>query len=126
MSCCDFPKISMVIGGEELIAGDHIQTSTALPSAGVVYKKGDLLVISSSNVATLATSGGVWDVIAAVNMTAAQSTSHATSGLGFGVHNQGEYNIKAIKLAGVALPVAQYQTAIAVGTKIKIELRIPA
>lgn len=126
MSCCDLPTISMTIGGEELIAGDHIQTSTALPTAGLVYSKGDLLVISASNVATHATSGGTWDVISAVSMTAEQSTSHAASGLGFGVYNQGEYNIKAIKLAGVVLPVAQYQTAIAVGTKRNIELRIPA
>jgi hypothetical protein len=126
MSCCELQTISMTIGGEELVAGDHVQTSTVLASSGVSYTRGDLLVISALNVATLATDPGTWDVICAVNMSATQSVSHSASGLGFGVYNQGEYNIKAVKLGGVVLTPAQYQTAMAVGTKRNIELRIPA
>lgn len=124
--CCDVPTITAVLGGEELIVGDHVQTSTALPTAGAVYKEGDLLVISAANVATLATAAGVFDAIAAYPLTVLQSTSHAATATGFGVYNQGEFNIKAVTLAGIALTPAQYQAAIACGTKRNIELRIPA
>jgi hypothetical protein len=125
MSCCDIQMINAVVGKENLIAGDHIQTSHALVTTGTVYSRGDLLVISATNVTTKATTPDTWDAICVNDMTAAQSTKHATDGVGMPVYNQGEYNILAVKINGVALTPAQHQAAIARGTKNKMELRIP-
>lgn len=123
MSCCDLNLQSFTVGGDDLIAGDHVQTSTVLATTGVAVKRGDLLKISAANVATLATDPADWDVISAVSLTVAQATAHAAEAKGYGVYNQGEFRISMVSIGGVVLTPAQYAAAMAVGTKRNIELR---
>jgi hypothetical protein len=126
MSCCDLNTQTFTVGGDDLIAGDHVQTSTVKATAAVAVKRGDLLKISAANVATLATDPADWDVIAAVSLTVAQATAHAAESKGYGVYNQGEFSISQVSIGGVALTAAQYDAAMAVGTKRNIELRVAA
>jgi hypothetical protein len=123
MSCCDDPTITVTIKQVRLEVGNDVQTSSALPTAGMVIARGDLLKLSTANVLTLATAANDWDVIAVTTMTAAQTAAQAAAAMQIPVFNQGEFSIAGVSLGGVPLTPAQYNDAQARGTVRNIELR---
>ena len=100
-----------------------VRMANALPSTATAYKQGDLLVLSATNVLTLATDPAVWDVVAALDVTAAQATAHAAAGVEIPVYTQGAFNVDAVSLGGVLLANNQKAAARSRATKNKLEFR---
>ena len=114
---------SATVTSDNLIVGDHVQTNNTLVTTAVARARGDLLIISAANVATLATDPAVWDAIAVEDMTADQATYHAANGIEAAVYTQGEFDVALCKISGVVLTGGQYAAARARGAKLNIELR---
>jgi len=124
MSCCDNEAVTLTVAVDELIVGDHVQTSNAKLTTATAYARGDLLILSATNVLTLAIDPAVWDVISTFTFTAAESTARVAAGFEAPVYNQGEFDVALCSLGGVKLTAgAQQDAARARGTKINIELR---
>lgn len=122
--CCDNTTVTLTVNNDQLIVGDHVQTSNAKVTTATAYARGDLLILSATNVLTLATDPAVWDVISVFTLTAAESTARLAAGFEVPVYNQGEFDVEKVSLGGVALTAgAQQLAARARGTKINIELR---
>lgn len=100
-----------------------VRTDTALPTTSVAYAKGDLLILSASNVLTLATDPAVWDVIAADNVTAAQSVIHAAAGREIAIYTAGAFNVDQCRIGGTVLASNQKAAARAKAIKNGYELR---
>ena len=100
-----------------------VRTDSALPTTNVAYKQGDLLILSATNVLTLATDPAVWDVIAAVDVTAAQSVIHAAAGREIPVYTAGAFNVDQCRIGGVVLASNQKAAARAKAIKNGYELR---
>ena len=115
--------VDVSVKSAPFIVGDGVRMENAKPTTNTAYKKGDLLILGASNVATLATDPAVWDAICGADMTAAQSTAHVTDGFEMPIYTQGAFSISAITLGGTALATNQYDAARARGTKNKFELR---
>lgn len=112
MSCCENNAVSLTVMVDQLVVGDHVQTTEVYVKTGIVIKRGDLLKVSAAtNEADLATAADDWDVIAVHSMDATQTTYHNTNSLMIGAYNQGEFNEEEIKLAGVVLSAADIKKA---------------
>lgn len=119
--------ITTTITGKQLVVGDGVRIENVKPTTNTAYKRGDLIAISAANVAThpAITSGVVdaWQAICAVDMTAAQATTHVNSGLEMPVYVQGAFNITVVTVNGTALTTGQYDAVRARAQDNKIELR---
>ncbi len=119
--------ITETIESRQLVVGDGVRTENAKPTAGVAYKRGDLVAVSAANVAThpAITSGvvGGWQAIVVGDMTAEQSTYHANNGLEMPIYVQGAYDLAVVTVNGTKLTEAQYDAVRAQGLNNKIELR---
>ncbi|HEY4712923.1 MAG TPA: hypothetical protein VIH30_01565 [Aquirhabdus sp.] len=124
MSCCDNTTTTLSVAIDELIVGDHVQTSNAKLTTATAYARGDLLILSATNVLTLAIDPAIWDVISTFTFTAAEATARVAAGFEAPVYNQGEFNVALCSLGGVKLTAgAQQDQARAHGTIRNIELR---
>lgn len=120
--CCEQVKLDVAINLDSLVVGDHVQTSNAKVTTGLNLTRGNLMKVGADNVLAAGTAGD-WDVIVIHTMDADQVTYHADNGLAVGVYNQGEFAVDLVKIDGVVLDPADYDKAMAVGTKKNIELR---
>lgn len=113
--------------GNALIMGDGIQTENVLPTTATSYKRGDLLKIDpATNVATHSADGSDWHVICAEDVTAAQATAHAATGMEIPVYTQGEFNAFECGISGTKLNKVQRLAARArANIATSIELRMP-
>ena len=100
-----------------------IRTASALPTTATAYKRGDLLILSASNVLTLATDPAIWNVIAAEDVTATQATAHATAVREIPIYTAGAFNVALCSLGGVVLAGNQYAAARAKAVTNGYELR---
>lgn len=91
----------------DLIIGDGVQTENVKPTADTAYKRGDLLVVGTGNVATHSSTAADWHVVCAADVSVAQ----ANAGYEIPVYTQGEISVHAVTLNGVALTTAQKNTA---------------
>lgn len=101
---------------------EKLRRANAKVTTATAYKKGDLLVLSETNVLTHATDEKTWDVICGQDVAVAEATIKASSGIEIPIYFGGSFNIEAISLAGVALTTAKYDAVRAKATKNKIEL----
>lgn len=119
--------ITETIESRQLVVGDGVRTENAKPTAGVIYKRGDLIAVSAANVAShpAVTNGvvGDWYAIVVEDMTAEQSTYHANNGLEMPIYVQGAYDLAVVTVNGTKLTEAQYDAVRAQGLNNKIELR---
>ena len=100
-----------------------VRTDSALPTTNVAYKQGDLLILSASNVLTLAIDPAVWNVIAAEDVSAAQSTAHAAAGREIPIYTAGAFNVDQCRIGGVVLASNQKAAARAKAIDNGFELR---
>lgn len=100
-----------------------VRTDTALPTTSVAYAKGDLLILSASNVLTLATDPAIWNVIAAADVTATQATAHATAVREIPIYTAGAFNVDQCRIGGVVLASNQKAAARAKAIDNGFELR---
>lgn len=108
----------------ELVIGDGVQTENVKPTTATAYKRGDLLIVSNTNVATHSSTGADWHVVCATDVTAAQATAMAAAGQEMTVYTQGELSIHAVTINGVTLSTAQKDAARAHANQVTaIELR---
>lgn len=112
---------------DDLVIGDGIQTDSVKPTASTAYKCGDLLVVGAGNVATHTTDGSDWSVICLEDVTAAQADAALAAGVEIPVYTQGEFNVNAVTIKGVALNDTQKAAARgrANSNGSKVELRTP-
>ena len=87
----------------DLVIGDGIQTDSVKPTAGTAYKRGDLLVVGTGNVATHTTDGSDWSVICLEDVTAQQADAALAAGVEIPVYTQGEFNVNAVTIKRCAL-----------------------
>lgn len=110
----------------DLVIGDGIQTDSVKPTAATAYKRGDLLVVGAGNVATHTTTGADWSVICLEDVSAAQADAALAAGVDIPVYTQGEFNVNAVTINGVALTTAQKAAARGrANAATAIELRTP-
>jgi hypothetical protein len=119
--------ITQTITTSQLVVGDGVRTENAKVKTATAYKRGDLLKISTGNLADhpVVTDSvvGDWNVIANVDMTAEQATYHAANGLEMPIYVQGAFDIAVVTVNGVPLTEAQYDAVRAQALTNKIELR---
>lgn len=109
-----------------LVIGDGIQTDSVKPTAATAYKRGDLLVVGAGNVATHTTDGSDWSVICLEDVTATQADAAIATGVEIPVYTQGEFNVNAVSIKGVALTSEQKAAARGrANSATAIELRTP-
>lgn len=114
---------TVTIQSQKLVLdNEKLRRANAKVTTAVAYKKGDLLALSDANVLTHATDEKTWDVICGQNVTAAEATIKAASGIEIPVYYGGVFNVKAVSLNGTVLATAKYDAARAKATKNKIEL----
>lgn len=99
-------------GVESLVLSPNgLQTNSFVPTANTAYKKGDLLAVGVDGVLThsdIATGGQAdWHVVCLQDVTAEQSTKHATDGVGIPTYTHAEINLDAVTINGTALTDAQ-------------------
>ena len=114
-------------GKDNLVLGDGVQTDSVKPTAGTVYKRGDLLIVGAGNIATHSVNANDWSVVALEDVTATQADKALATGFEIPVYTQGELNVNAVSLNGVLLTDEQKTTARgrANANGSKIELRKP-
>lgn len=115
--------VSTVITGSQLVVGDGYRFENVKPTTNTAYKRGDLIAVSSVNVATHAADASSWQAIVATDMSAAQSTAHVNAGLEMSVYVQGAFDVDVVTLNSVGLDATQKTAARAKGLTNKIELR---
>lgn len=119
--------ITQTITSEQLVVGNGVRTENAKVTTNTVYKRGDLLYVDASNVATHpSVTGGVvstWNAIAVEDFTAAQSTYHAANNLEMPIYTQGPFDVSVVTVNGVKLASDQIDAVRAQGLINKIELR---
>lgn len=112
---------------KQLVVGDGVRTENAKVKTATAYKRGDLLVVSTANVADhpTVTEGvvGDWNAIAVSDFTAEQATYHAANNLEMPIYVQGPFDIEVVTVNGTPLTTAQYDAVRAQALKNKIELR---
>jgi hypothetical protein len=115
------------IENKQLVVGDGVRTENAKVKTATAYKRGDLLVVSTANVADhpTVTEGvvGDWNAIAVSDFTAEQATYHAANNLEMPIYVQGAFDIAVVTVNGAPLTTAQYDAVRAQALKNKIELR---
>ncbi|WOE40707.1 hypothetical protein [Acinetobacter chinensis] len=119
--------ITQTITTTQLVVGDGVRTENAKVKTATAYKHGDLLKVSTGNLADhpAVTEGvvGDWNVIAVSDFTAEQSTYHANNNLEMPVYVQGAFDIEVVTVNGTSLTAAQYDAVRAQALTNKIELR---
>lgn len=119
--------ITQTITSEQLVVGNGVRTENAKVTTNTVYKRGDLLYVDTSNLATHpSVTGGVvgaWNAIAVEDFTAAQSTYHAANNLEMPIYTQGPFDVSVVTVNGVKLTADQIDSVRAQGLINKIELR---
>ena len=119
--------ITETIASKQLIVGNGVRTENAKPTAGIAYKRGDLIHIDADNLATHPTFTGnvlsAWEAIVITDFTAEQSTYHANNGLEMPIYVQGPFDVEVVTVNGVVLTTAQIDAVRAQALKNKIELR---
>ena len=114
---------TITIQSQKLVLdNEKLRRANAKVTTAVAYKKGDLLTLSDANVLTHAADEKTWDVICGQDVTAAEATIKAASGIEIPVYYGGVFNVKAVSLNGTVLATAKYDAARAKATKDKIEL----
>lgn len=109
-----------------LVLGDGVQTDSVVPTAATAYKRGDLLVVGANNAATHSTDGTDWHVVCLEDVTADQADKAIAAGFEIPVYTQGELNVMAVTLNGVALNKEQRKAARGrANSATSIELRMP-
>lgn len=109
-----------------LVLGDGVQTDSVVPTASTAYKRGDLLVVDANNAATHSTDGTDWHVVCLEDVTADQADKAIETGFEIPVYTQGELNVMAVTLNGVALNKEQRKAARGrANSATSIELRMP-
>lgn len=115
------------IENKQLVVGDGVRTENAKVKTATAYKRGDLLVVSTANVADhpTVTEGvvGDWNAIAVSDFTAEQATYHAANNLEMPIYVQGAFDIAVVTVNGAPLTTTQYDVVRAQALKNKIELR---
>ena len=126
-TCCNAAGVTRdVSSADDLIVGDHVQTTGVLLTGAVAYTRGDLLgITAATNVATLISNGTLANsqYIMPFTLTAGEATAHAAAGKEIQVYNQGEFAQDKISLSGVALTAPEILAAKAALGPRKIELR---
>lgn len=123
-SCCNAAGVTRdVFTPDDLIVGDHVQTTEALLTGGVAYARGDLLGVDATNTVSLVADPANAKYIMPFTLTAAEATAHAATGNQLQFYSQGEFAQDRVKLAGVALTAPQIVAAKAALGPQKIELR---
>ncbi|QCO22313.1 hypothetical protein C9E88_012880 [Acinetobacter cumulans] len=119
--------ITQTITTTQLVVGDGVRTENAKVKTATAYKRGDLLKVSTGNLADhpVITEGvvGDWNAIANTDMTAEQATYHAANGLEMPIYVQGAFDIAVVTVKGTALTAGQYDAVRAQALVNKIELR---
>lgn len=119
--------ITETIASKQLIVGNGVRTENAKPTAGIAYKRGDLIHIDADNLATHPTFTGnvlsAWEAIVAVDLSADQSTYHANNGLEMPIYVQGPFDVEVVTVNGIELTTVQIDAVRAQALKNKIELR---
>lgn len=114
---------TITIQSQKLVLdNEKLRRANAKVTTAVAYKKGDLLTLSDANVLMHAADENTWDVICGQDVTAAEATIKAASGIEIPVYYGGVFNVKAVSLNGTVLATAKYDAARAKATKNKIEL----
>lgn len=111
MDCCNEVTVTYSRNDDSLIVGDHVQTSNAKVTTNIAIKRGDLLIVSASNVITLATVPATWNAIAVLDMTTAQTTAHAAAGIEVPIYVKGEFDVSKCSIGGTVLTTLQYDAA---------------
>lgn len=126
-SCCNAAGATRDTSAQDdLIVGDHVQTTGVLLTGGVAYARGDLLGVTAvTNVATLIANGTMANsqYIMPFTLTAAEATAHAATGKEIQVYNQGEFAQDKVSFSGVALTGPEILAVKAALGPRKIELR---
>lgn len=104
----------------DLVLGE-VKTNSVKPTASTAYKRGDLLKVDENNVATHGTASD-WQVVCLEDVTAEQADKAIAKKMEIPVYVQGELNVLAVMLNGVALNTEQQQQARAVKTAIVLRL----
>lgn len=119
--------ITQTITSEQLVVGNGVRTENAKVTTNTVYKRGDLLYVDTSNVATHPSITGdvvgAWNAIAVEDFTAVQSTYHAANNLEMPIYTQGPFDVSVVTVNGVKLSSDQIDAVRAQGLMNKIELR---
>lgn len=105
-----------------ILDNEKLRRANAKVTTATAYAYGDLLVLSASNVLTHATDESTWDVICGQDVTAAEATIKAASGIEIPMYFGGVFNVEAVSLNGTLLATAKYDAVRAKATKNKIEL----
>lgn len=105
-----------------ILDNEKLRRANAKVTTATAYQEGDLLVLSAGNVLTHAADASTWDVICGADVTAAEATIKAASGIEIPIFYGGVFSVEAVKLNGVFLVTAAYDAARAKATKNKIEL----
>ena len=105
-----------------ILDNEKLRRANAKVTTATAYKYGDLLTLSAANVLTHAVDESTWDVICGQDVTAAEATIKAASGIEIPMYFGGAFNIEAVSLNGTLLTTAKYDAARAKATKNKIEL----
>jgi hypothetical protein len=97
---------------DDLIAGP-VETANVFLTANVVYRRGDLLSYAdvATNTVKPATDPAEAKFIVVIDMSAAEATAQASSGLMLPVYASGEFSADKVTLAGVALTRDQLKSA---------------
>lgn len=104
----------------DLVINPNPITDNVIPKAGVVYKRGDLLVVGADNVATHAVKANNmadWHVICNADLDADQVTKHLAKSKEFAVYVAGKFDVDLVTLKGVELTDAEKLKARAYSTK---------
>ena len=126
-SCCNAAGVTRdTSANDDLIVGDHVQTTGVILTGAVAYARGDLLgITAATNVATLIADATLANsqYIMPFTLTADEATAHVATGKEIQVYNQGEFAQDKVSLSGVALTAPQILAAKAALGPRKIELR---
>lgn len=115
------------IENKQLVVGDGVRTENAKVKTATAYKRGDLLIVGTNNVAdhpaVTESVVGEWNAIAVSDFTVEQATYHAANNLEMPLYVQGAFDIAVVTVNGTPLTTAQYDAVRAQALKNKIELR---
>lgn len=96
--------------------------ANAKVTTAITYKRGDLLVLSNTNVLTHPTDEKTWNVICAVDLTADEASLAAANDTEIPIYMGGIFNIDAVTISGNPLTKNQFANARAKATLNHIEL----
>lgn len=113
----------------DLVIGVDAKTSNVLPTTGVAYKRGDVVIVDgATNVATHPLTATGYHAIVAQDVSAAQATALAAAGIEMPVYVGGEFNAFECSVNGTKLDKAARLLARAYATNagLSLTLKLPA